>query len=227
MRDTLKDVKYFNEFIDEELERVAKFSEKLKNADVKQERILPVKTKIHDLKLGILVAQYSQGETISKLRDQFIRLVNEWKDVWQPDFYNKNLKMISLSVLFRIDDFYAAIIRELFKQSDIKDWLFDYLINSFGSKQMLENEELLFPESFSTLKNLVIKENKIELLNKYLTAEWYNEDCGCYEAHKSKQKIYYGYWAFEAGAIAKILKLDDTELKDVPYYPYDLVHYQE
>ncbi|MDD7379168.1 MAG: DUF1911 domain-containing protein [Lachnospiraceae bacterium] len=38
---------------------------------------------------------------------------------------------------------------------------------------------------------------------------------------------YYGYWSFEAGAIAKILNLDDSSLKDVPYYPYDLVHYKK
>ena len=74
---------------------------------------------------------------------------------------------------------------------------------------------------------MVAEENKIELLKKYLTSEWYNGDCGSYEAHKSKHNIYYGYWSFEAGAIAKILNLDDTSLKNVPYYPYDLVHYKK
>ena len=29
---------------------------------------------------------------------------------------------------------------------------------------------------------------------------------------------------FESGAMVKVLGLDDSELKDVPYYPYDLVH---
>ena len=43
---------------------------------------------------------------------------------------------------------------------------------------------------------------------------------------RAKEKLYYGYWSFEAGAIAKILNLDDSNLKDVPYYPYDLVHYK-
>ena len=45
--------------------------------------------------------------------------------------------------------------------------------------------------------------------------------------HKAKEKLYYGYWSFEAGAIAKILNLDDSNLKNVPYYPYDLVHYKK
>ena len=86
---------------------------------------------------------------------------------------------------------------------------------------------MLFPNTFTTLQRVVYEENKIELLKKYLNNDWYNEDCGCYEAHKSKQNIYYGYWSFEAGAIAKILKINDTQLRDTQYYPYDMVHYKE
>ena len=55
MRDTIKDIKYFNTFINEEQARVKKFSDKLKNGEVKEDRIFPVKSKMHDLKLGILV----------------------------------------------------------------------------------------------------------------------------------------------------------------------------
>ena len=49
---------------------------------------------------------------------------------------------------------------------------------------------------------------------------------GWFDNHKNQQKLYYGYWSFESGAIAKILQLDDSSLKDAPYYPYDMVHYQ-
>lgn len=42
---------------------------------------------------------------------------------------------------------------------------------------------------------------------------------------KSKFDTYSGYWSYESGAIAKVLQLDDEVLKNVPYYPYDLVHY--
>ncbi|WP_081773729.1 PoNe immunity protein domain-containing protein [Treponema sp. C6A8] len=31
----------------------------------------------------------------------------------------------------------------------------------------------------------------------------------------------------DIGTIAKILGIDDSKLKDVPYYPYDLVHYAD
>ena len=33
-------------------------------------------------------------------------------------------------------------------------------------------------------------------------------------------------WSFEAGAIAKILNLDDECLKGAKYYPYDLAHFK-
>ena len=78
----------------------------------------------------------------------------------------------------------------------------------------------------SVFERVLESVNKIELLKKYLKG-WYNTDCEVFEAHKSDQKIYYGYWSFEAGAVVKILGIDDSELKDIPYYPYDLVHYKE
>ena len=82
------------------------------------------------------------------------------------------------------------------------------------------------PDIFQIMKELVKERDKSDLLEKYLKEDWYNKEYECYEAHKSDQNIYYGYWSFEAGAIAKILNLDDSNLKDVPYYPYDLVHYK-
>ncbi|MDR4190445.1 hypothetical protein COL87_26390 [Bacillus pseudomycoides] len=42
-----------------------------------------------------------------------------------------------------------------------------------------------------------------------------------------RSQIFSGYWSFESGAIAKILNLDDSTLRDTPYYPYDMVHYRE
>ncbi|EIN8848795.1 DUF1911 domain-containing protein, partial [Listeria monocytogenes] len=47
-----------------------------------------------------------------------------------------------------------------------------------------------------------------------------------YESHDYHEKIYSGYWSWESGAIAKILQLNDNDLKNLPYYPYDLVHYK-
>lgn len=39
--------------------------------------------------------------------------------------------------------------------------------------------------------------------------------------------MYRGYWCLESAVLVKTLKLDDTELKDCKYYPYDMAHYAE
>lgn len=227
MRDSLKNVEYFDQFIHEDLERVKKFSAKLENGEVKEERILPVKSKVHDLKLGIIIAKYSKGDKLTELEKEYFELVSEWEEVWEPEYYNKNLKMISLGVLFGADTGFAKKVKMMLEKSEINDWLLCYLLDSLDDEQKERGKELLFPKSFSNLQSVVFKEGKIQILKEYLSNDWYNEDCGCYEAHKSKQNIYYGYWSFEAGAVAKILNIDDSSLKDVPYYPYDLVHYKK
>lgn len=78
MRDSLKNVEYFNQFIHEDLERVNKFLLKLENGEVKKERIFPVKSKVHDLKLGILIAEYSKGDELAELEKEYFELVFEW-----------------------------------------------------------------------------------------------------------------------------------------------------
>ena len=193
MRDKIKDIEYFNTFINEDLARVKKFSDKLENGEVKEDRILPVKSKVHDLKLGIMIAGYSKGDELTLLEEEYLDLLAEWEEVLEPEY----------------------------------DWLYNFLLDSLDGEQIEVSKEMLFPNTFTTLQRVVYEENKIELLKKYLNNDWYNEDCGCYEAHKSKQNIYYGYWSFEAGAIAKILKINDTQLRDTQYYPYDMVHYKE
>ena len=94
-----------------------------------------------------------------------------------------------------------------------------------GSEMENKDVDLIFPKDFSLLQKVVLTHNKRESLQEYLSC-WYRGDCGCYEAHKSSQKIYYGYWSFEAGAAAKILNIDDTGMEHMPCYPYDLVHYK-
>jgi len=44
------------------------------------------------------------------------------------------------------------------------------------------------------------------------------------ECHK--EPGYYGFWSFDTAALAKILGLDDSALKNNNHYPYDLAHYK-
>ena len=71
------------------------------------------------------------------------------------------------------------------------------------------------------------KEKQLESLSAYLK-DWYREMIGMsdleYQSHLDpEQNGYCGYWAFEAAAIAYLDDLDDTELRQSPYYPKDMV----
>ena len=224
MRDCIKSEKYFDEFIAEDTARISKLTQKVNGGEVRQERIVPVKKGIFRIKLGIIIARYSRGDDIACLRSDFVEIYEEWiMSFFSPDAYNENLKMLSLAVLFEIEENLIALTKRKMKEKEVKDWLVLFLI---GEEQ--PDLPLLFPDRFQMMKALVEEKetDKPRLLAKYLKENWYNEKCDCYEAHKNSQNIYYGYWSFEAGAIAKILNLDDSNLKDVPYYPYDLVHYK-
>ena len=227
MRDTLKNLEYFNNFVNEDSARINRFEDKLKHGEINPERILAVKSKVHDLKLGVLTAKYSRGDDILTLREEYIKLVDGWEEIFETEYYNKNLKMLSLAILFDVEKSISEKIKLIMGKYNVDDWLIEFFIKSFDGEQVEEKKNLLFNKPFYTLKQVVYEENKTDLLKKYLRKEWYNKDCGCYGAHKSKENIYYGYWSFEAGAIAKILNLEDGDLRDVPYYPYDLVHYKK
>jgi len=70
------------------------------------------------------------------------------------------------------------------------------------------------------------KERASKRLQQYVEKEWIkgHNDLDWKNAHK--EPGYVGLWSFEAAALAKILGLDDSALKDNNHYPYDLAHYK-
>ena len=222
MRDKIKNKQYFDEFIREDHARILRLSKRIEAGDVQKTRILLVKKGIFLIELGIIIARYSRGDDIEDLKLDFARIYTEWiAAFFSPEVYNENLKMISLAVLFNMEPDLLLLVKKKLIENHIDDWLYNFLLNE---KQ--NQSDFLFPKRFRIFKEIAESANKIELLKKYLKG-WYNTDCEVFEAHKSDQKIYYGYWSFEAGAAVKILGTDDSGLKDSPYYPYDLVHYKE
>ena len=105
------------------------------------------------------------------------------------------------------------------------------LIKNIDSSWINSGTEFEYPEVYDCLKVILNNEESEDcrLLKEYLQEKWYDihKECAWYDSHKSSKNIYCGYWSFEAGAIAKILKLDDNSLGNVSYYPYELVHYKE
>ena len=174
MRDKLKSEKYFDEFIEEDSKRIKKFISKLEKGEVRKERIFSVKCKIHDLELGILIARYSKGDNLPVLKDTFVDLCHEWEEVFQPEYYNKNLIMISLAVLFNVGKEQMKRVLDLFKNAGVEDWVFEFMLNAVLGVGIDEKIPLIFPKDYMTLKQVAFSDNPMPLLKKYLLEEWYD-----------------------------------------------------
>lgn len=107
----------------------------------------------------------------------------------------------------------------------------DFLFASYDIKR--KNQSTSFEEENPYAKTSEIIElafrDKVaasKRLQQYMEKEWYkgHYSYGWRNAHK--EPGYVGFWSFETAALAKILNLDDSSLKNSNRYPYDLAHYK-
>jgi len=181
-------------------------------------------------KLNRLITMFSMGVAMEEIKEEYTRTIN---DIWERSaHYIDTLWMLSIGVMLDVDAHEINKLVDLVKKSKYKDFLFDFLIHSFIPDCEMKTVDFRFKpylytqEIISFAKTDKIK--SLERLKKYVTKEWYrgHSSAGWYDTHKSKWNIHSGYWSFESGALAKILGLDDSSLKDTQYYPYDMVHWK-
>ena len=154
--------------------------------------------------------------------------------------YFEILKRISLGILLNVScaEFQQLIdyVERVDNQAKPADWTPDLLLWFMLNARMDEDKiqthanKLAFPKLYKGLFKLTqlsdaqaAKKALIDYIGK-----WYNlnKDAPWYNNHL-KTSSYCGYWAWEVAAVAKILHIDDSDLKDNPYYPYDMVHWEE
>lgn len=235
VRDNIKDELYFNEFICKTENSINKF-EGLISKVIKEKGIEDVGVKNG---YNILVSSYfidinllySVGADIAKMKEKFLKLITYYNKMWTPEYgYIELIRVLSLSCLFEVDYKDMAELEEKIISEKFDDYLVNILLRHIDNSWKLNSNDFIFTGIYDELKTIIENQGSdfSRELKRYLETCWYSnhKDAPWYESHKSKQNIYYGYWSFEAGAIAKILNIDDSSLKDTPYYPYDLVHYK-
>ncbi|WP_239352089.1 PoNi-like cognate immunity protein [Snodgrassella communis] len=200
--------------------------------------------------IDLLKAEYSIGFGKQELSDlyqeylNFFILTGEAKSskdflygenptpYYSTDQYDILLFTFSLAILLNIndEDFKKLVkVRDLVQEPDkLLDFIINYKLGGRATSAEMNANEY---KSYSKIIDIAMnnKEEGIQSLKQYLSKQWFNDykKMGWSESHKSKHNIHSGYWSFESGALAKILGLDDSTLKDQPYYPYDMVHWKE
>jgi tetratricopeptide (TPR) repeat protein len=229
-------VNYYEKFIQDETARVAKLEGWIETGKVAEDRIPAIKSKIFMVGLHTVIAKYSYGENPKDLVNEFLVVITRFEQGFEKNYihlenYILVLWMLSLGVLLNIsDDNFNRIVAVLDKSSLQKDFLFDYLIRYRMSNRTIA--EKLTYEVYQPLIEICNETDRlaaIEKLKVFLDKKWYKgmKPVYWYDNHKSKAETFFGYWSFESGAVVKILGLDDSGLKDSPYYPYDMVHWRD
>lgn len=175
-----------------------------------------------------LIAQYSAGESVETIKKTYKKTLQYSEKIWKENSsYVDCLWLVSIGVLLDIADDEKILLNSIVKKCQKQDKLISFFM------EYLKIENTRTPYYFMDKPYKYLDEylggqrDDVGLIEDYLNNYWYvaHNDMAWFDSHKDKSNTYFGYWSFETAAIVKILKLDDSNLKDVPYYPYDLVHY--
>lgn len=224
MRDSIRTKAYFDEFIAQDTERICKFQDKLNSGSIDDERIPLINNKIIYLKTGLIIAKYSRGDSINDIKNEFEELIDMVCEKGDVSIYEDNLCLASLAYLLGVNSDKTMCLRSKLMESETYDYLIDFVF--LGSESDIDINKISFQREYKKLTKYIDDRTK-ETFLKYLRG-WYRSHLhsSWYDSHKNEKfKLYFGYWCFEAGAIAKRLQLDDNDLKNEQYYPYEIVHF--
>ncbi len=195
------------------------------NSDsIDDERVPLINNKIIYLKTDLIIAKYSRGDSINDIKNEFEELIDMVCEKGDVSIYEDNLCLASLAYLLGVNSDKMMRLRSKLMESETYDYLIDFVFLGFESD--IDINKISFQREYKKLTKYIDDRTK-ETFLKYLRG-WYRSHLhsSWYDSHKNEKfKLYFGYWCFEAGAIAKRLQLDDNDLQNEQYYPYDMVHF--
>ena len=184
--------------------------------------------------MDMLLAKYSLGNHPDTMIDDYLDNITYLENCGEEEAgYINLLWMVGLGILLEMDKEVLKRLARVIERQRIEDALMDFLLKScdIGWNHSTTKYEKKNPyEKTAEIIKIALhdkdKEAASKRLEKYMGKEWFkgHYDFGWRNAHK--EPGYYGFWSFDTAALAKILGLDDSALKDNNHYPYDLAHYK-
>ena len=235
LRAEYKDVAFFKKMFDKKQSIIKMYQEQ--NVTLKQqEKFRPINNWVLAMEhLDLVYLNYSIGNDISLCYNEYIAAAGYYGEGWDADaFYADMIDMVALGSLLNVpDEVYEPVINYI-RQSDsgssyptwTPDALLWYIINTKKPGSGPQPDTLI-TEAYRDIYDLTkMPKADAEREMKLYLDKWYrlHKDDSWYENHK-KEGSYKGYWSWEAGAITKILGLDDSGYANHPNYPYDMVHW--
>lgn len=244
LRDNLKSLEYFEdeitsaeEFINKRKEKIIELEEDIKNGIKRfpkdnKEIICSTYQTSAKYEMKKICASYSAGMSIEELNKDFEYTIVCMENYGESAIgYLNFLWMVSLGILLETNKNNMERLSKLVEKEDIKDSIIDYLLYSSDIGWEKITDVYYKENPYSKTKEIIelAQKDKSEAskrMQKYIEKEWFKGHYDYEWKNADKEYGYVGLWSFETAALAKILELDDTGLKENNHYPYDLAHYK-
>lgn len=237
MRDKAKDEMYFSERFNEDSENLKEILDDFHNDIEIGEH--PEKFNIRVYKYQIFIeafykfySGYSLGLDINELIPEIkLMIQNLIETRKERDSNYEDMEFIVHFILLFNQTEFLDDFKKLLEKSEDRDFYLDSVMQCLDSSWQISTEKILWPKEIKPLCE-VIQLSKtdqnaaVQRLKKYLDKEWFKTLTeGLITNRQLEKGRYRGYWCIEAAALVKALELDDTELRDCKYYPYDMAHF--
>lgn len=237
MRTKIKSKEHFDDYIERQPKRIERFDQKIKDGKVADNNLMSVYRKQFMISLNTFVAMYSRGDDVGEIKKIFLSVIAKMQKGWKDDKeipadkylfddYVLMLFMLSIGVLLDIDkDEFAKIVAVL-DESRRKDKLLEYIIAAKITNRAIVNE-LMYEKTYQDLIEITKEVDATKAsarMKEFLEKKWYigMRNVYWYDNHKSKHDTFFGYWSFEAAAVAKIMNVNKTEMEQNAYFPADI-----
>ena len=241
IRDKIKNRKHFEKLLSEEKEIIKQRNEIISKGNQNDTNSY-IYYAIANNYMNLIKITYSLGVKIKDLRETYIVSLQSFLLGFESNepMYFDILNRVALGFLLNIsnENFQQLVdyVQRMDEQAKPADWTPDQLLWFILNSRLKKDEEqthadkLAFPKLYKGLFKLTQVSDAQEAkkaLEDYIE-KWYNlnKNAPWYNSHL-KKNCYRGYWAWEVAAVAKIMHIDDSDLKDNPYYPYDMVHWED
>ena len=170
---------------------------------------------------------YTMGMSYQKLLPDVEKYIENACSGWTGKNYEELVRICSMSILFNIRNEY---IENLIKKAEARLNTLVYgelFIKFLEPSWEVKATETYYADDKALVEVIQLaKTDKlaaVQRLKKFVDKQWFKTLKEGIITNTSK--CYRGFWCIEAAALVKALKLDDTELKECKYYPYDMAHF--
>lgn len=240
-REPLLTLDYFDKSIAyEQTEGIPKFEKKLSGEVPNKKQRARLRYALFQKKLQLIISRYSRGDAVAELPAMLPAVIEalalyQAEELHEPfnlaatDDYQTALWLVSLAAVLKAP---AAQREELVRliNSTGQDALLDAMIKKLvpaaeRATIQLKHANLVKPLYAAT--QAATQQDQANHLRQLLST-WYSSRSELYwhDNHKGPDGGgFFGYWALEAAGVVTLFGIDHGPIRDMPFYPEDLVEF--